>query len=74
MDDNYTPPDTEAMKDFWLSCARPLNKKGKLETMTTQRATNARMRDVARNQQHWVSRSVFHIDSDRYDLIDWSKK
>lgn len=72
--DAYTPPDKEAVKDLWLSCARPLEKKGKLETMTTYKGTTKRGRDIARNQQHWLSRSVFLMDSDNYDKIDWSKK
>lgn len=72
-DDTYNPPDKEAVRDLWLSCARPLDKKGKLETMTTYKGVSKRGRDIARNQNRWLTRSVFLIDSDRYDLIDWSK-
>ncbi|HVB23620.1 MAG TPA: hypothetical protein VNG51_16905 [Ktedonobacteraceae bacterium] len=73
-DDTYQPPDPDAVRDLWLSCARPLNKKGKMDTMRHQTATNARMRDVARTQNYWLHRSVFQVSSERYDLIDWSKK
>jgi len=74
MDDTYQPPDPDAVRDLWLSCAKPLYQRGAMDKMPHQKATDSRMRDVAKKQDYWVSRTVFMIASDRYDLIDWSKK
>jgi hypothetical protein len=64
------PADADAVKDFWLSCAKPAQARGTLEKLPTVKGTSKRGRDVARKQNHYLTRS-FHSMPDGYDRIKW---
>ena len=66
------PADPMKVKDFWLDVVRPAADLGKLEKIPTVKGTSTRGRDIARKQNHALTRKVIGGFGSNYDLIDWS--
>jgi hypothetical protein len=67
------PADPDAVRDFWLSCAKPANEHGALEKLPTVKGVSPRGRDIARKQNHWLTRKVFGMP-DGYERINWNAR
>lgn len=65
------PADPEAVKDFWLSCAKPADARGALEKLPTVKGVSPRGRDIARKQNHALTRKVFGMP-EGYERIRWN--
>lgn len=66
--------DPAAVKEFWLQTVRPAADAGRLDKIRPIPATTKRLKDVARTQNHWLTRKTFAGAGDRYDAIDWRSK
>lgn len=64
------PADPEAVKDFWLQCARGADSRGHLEMLPTRKASTPREAEQARRQNYALTRRVFGMP-DGYDRIQW---
>ncbi len=65
------PADPQKMREFWIDTVRPAVDRGKLEKVPTIKATTTRERDIARNQNHWLSRKSYGAFHDNYERIRW---
>lgn len=60
----------DAVKDLWVECMKASQKHGTLEKQQTIRARTPRERDVARKQNHALTRVVVGMP-DGYERIRW---
>ncbi len=65
------PANPDAVKDFWLSCAKPANERGTLEKLPTVKGVSPRGRDIARKQNYALTRKVFGMP-EGYERIKWN--
>ena len=65
------PADPQAVRDFWLQTVRPVADAGRLDKIRPAfKGVSPRGRDIARNQNHWLTRKSFGMP-DGYERIKW---
>ena len=60
------PADPHKVREFWLDVVRPAADMGKLEKLPTVKGVGTRGRDVARTQNHWLTRKSYGGSSTAY--------
>lgn len=75
--DTSGPAHPDAVRDFWLEVVRPAAERGKLDKIPTVKGVSPRGRDVAKTQNHWLTRRAFSGTGSAayragYDRIRWN--
>lgn len=58
-DEDYTPAHPDAVRDLWLSCAKPALSHGTLEKMPTTVAKTPLEIKQKKSQEYWLTRKSF---------------
>lgn len=58
-------------RQYWTEVVRSAADRGKLEKIPTVKAVSPWGREVAKRQNHWLSRKSFGDFGENYDRIKW---